>query len=145
MWFNFERTVTNVAITVQVWRKNAQDSRKENVYKHARLRNANHAVKTNRKLNSPFWESTCNGRSRFRFGNCQRTIAIKAFVAGPAFRDRADRLLLPVKQEKCQKNESRVCSFTAPLLIWGHMRSSLLSPRFSKQTVKIRVPFFLSM
>ncbi len=51
-----------------------------NVYKHARLRNANHAVKTNRKLNSPFWETnvTRDGRSRYRFGNCQRTIAIKA-------------------------------------------------------------------
>ncbi len=44
-----------------------------------------------------------------------------------------------------EDRESHVCSFTAPLLIWGHMRSSPFSPRLSKQTVKIRVPFFLSM
>ncbi len=44
-----------------------------------------------------------------------------------------------------EERESRVCSFTAPLLIWGHMRSSSFCPRLSNQNVKIRVPFFLSM
>ncbi len=39
-------------------------------------------------------------------------------VAGPAFRDPADRLLLPVKQEKCQKNE-RITSALSQLLCWS--------------------------
>ncbi len=42
-------------------------------------------------------------------------VVLYASVAGPAFRDPADRLLLPVKQEKCQKNE-RVASALSQLL-----------------------------